>query len=99
MLNHRLEIAVLMEEGVSTLDAEGADDEIRRLANCYAEASQAPIILGGLRRERGVEHPGDAKLPELSFDRSSMPLAICAAQHFEKDDVPDEHAVRIHFVL
>ena len=40
---HRFEVAILVQELVALSDAEGAEDDIYRLARRQAKASQGPI--------------------------------------------------------
>ena len=55
MLLHRREIAVIVQQGVAMFDAEGADDDVGRLADRDAQFSQLAIIPGSARREISIQ--------------------------------------------
>jgi hypothetical protein len=55
MLLHRREVAVVVQQRVAVFNAERADDDVRGLADRYAQVSQLAIIAGGVRGEIGVE--------------------------------------------
>src|SRR5258708_7946086 len=55
MLLHRREIAVIVQQRVAMLDAEGPDNDIGRLADRDAQLSQLAIVSGSARGKIGIE--------------------------------------------
>ena len=51
---HGLKIAVIVNQGVTTFDAEGADDDVGGLADRDAEVPQLAIVAGRARRKIGI---------------------------------------------
>src|SRR4051812_34647124 len=55
MIFHGRKIAVVVQQGVAVLDAEGADYDVGGLADRDAEISQLAIIAGSARSQIGVQ--------------------------------------------
>ena len=55
MLDHGREIAVVVEQGHIVLDAPGADDDIRILADRNTKPTQASIVCCGADGDRLIQ--------------------------------------------
>jgi hypothetical protein len=54
MLLHGREIAVIVQQGVTMLDAEGADDDVGGFPNGDPQVSESTVILSGAGRQVSV---------------------------------------------
>ena len=64
--NHWFEIAIVLQQQVATLDAEGADDKIDRLADRAAPAAEKAVVRRRFDRQVGVEQRHRLKSPTNS---------------------------------
>lgn len=87
---HRLKIAIVVQQGVTVLDAKSADDDIGRLADCDAASSQLTIIAGGARGQINVQEGHEHILAECALDPSRMSVVASALEDFEQDKVADQ---------
>ncbi len=95
MVDEGLEVAILVQQQMTVLDAERRDDRVDRLAHGYAALAQ----VSGSWRQRGWEFPGRGKLQRDSFEfaevtmRASTAWAVvtCALwRSSSNDEIADE---------
>jgi hypothetical protein len=80
MARHWMEVAVVVKERNTILDAPSSNDKVDRLADGDAEPAQGPEIS---RRQRGnsiTGHRDDLKAAKQSLNLSSRPFATQALQ-------------------
>ena len=87
MLAHRLEIAILVQQRVAVLDAVGADDQIRRLADRAVGSPQDAVVSRHLNRQGFTEHRHNLEVTQLAAKSRGMRFVACASQHLQQDDV------------
>src|SRR5882724_9371624 len=69
-----IEIAIVVQQAVPALDAEGRYDEVGGLANRNSPATQHPIVRRRLHGNRTVQHLRDPEHPKLSLDPHRIPV-------------------------
>src|SRR5436305_11265374 len=72
-LHHWLEIAIVVEQHMAARDAERPDDDIDRLADRMAPASQQAVIRRRLHSQFGVEQRHSLEPPQPTLDQSRFP--------------------------
>src|SRR5215467_8714031 len=92
--DHRLEIAVVVQQGVPALDAESADDQIDSLADRYPPGAQRAVIGGRLDGQIGIEQRDDGEAPQSAFDKPCLAIRAQSLQHLAQDQIPDQQ--RLH---
>ena len=90
MFLHRREIMVIMQQRAAMLDAEGADDDVGRLADREAQRSQFAIIPGGAAREITVEKWHERISTQSALDALGMSLVPRALKDLEQDEIADQ---------
>ena len=81
MLLHRLEIAVIVQQGMAMLDTEGADDDVGRLADRDAQVPQLAIVAGCARGEvtsRSERYPRNPRSMRAAWASSARPAGLRA---------------------
>ena len=63
-----------MQQTVSALNAERADDHVDRLVNGDPAGSQASVVVGGLHRQAICKHRCDQVTPQAPFDAGCVRL-------------------------
>lgn len=76
MAGHRVEIAVVVKQWRTVLDAPGADQEIDGLANCDPAPPQGTEIAGCRDGDRVAGHRHDFEAAQESLDVPSGSLAV-----------------------
>src|SRR5579884_590291 len=87
---HRREIAIVVQQRMSSFDAEGGDDEIDRLADRYAFAAQKSVIRGGLDRQFGIEQRDCPEAPQDALDELCFALDPQSLQHLAENQIADQ---------
>lgn len=97
MLGKGLEIAILMEQLVSVLDAVRCNQDVDRSADGDSKSSQMTIVSGSERGCAVVEHRRNLETTQIAFDALSMAIVACALKHFEQDQVANDDRSRIAY--
>src|SRR6266478_2453854 len=92
--NHGLEIAIIVQQQVATLDAEGADDKIDRIADRAAPAAEKAVIRRRFDRQVGVEQRHRLKSPQAALDEAGFSLGAQSLQDFAQDQIADQQRYR-----
>src|SRR6266446_10338195 len=80
--NHWFEIAIIVQQQVATLDAEGADDKIDRLTDRAAPAAEKAMVRRRFDRQVGVEQRHRLKSPQGALDEAGFSLGPQSLQDF-----------------
>jgi hypothetical protein len=88
--NHWFDIAIVVQQQVATLDAEGPDDKIDRLADRAAPAAEKAVVRRRLNRQVGVEQRHSLKSPQAALDEASFSLGPQSLQDFAQDQIADQ---------
>ena len=72
------------------LDAEGADDDVGRLANRDAQISQLAIVPGGARGKGGIQERHESISAQSAFNARRMGLVPCALKDLEQDEIANQ---------
>ena len=72
--NHWFEIAIIVQQQVATLDAEGADDKIDRLADRAAPAAEKTEVRRRSDCQVWVEQRHRLKSPQAALDEAGLSL-------------------------
>lgn len=87
---HRLEVAVVVQQCMTMLDAIRADDQVRHLADCDPNAAQHPVIASYLNSERFIEHSCHLERAQVPGEARGVPLIVGTPQHLHQYDVPHQ---------
>ena len=87
MLDHRIEIAILMKQQMAVLDAIGGDDHIGRLAYGDPALAKQAIVCGGAGSERSPEQRNARTSGHRRFERRSMLVVARSLQHRRQNEV------------
>src|SRR5260370_41583289 len=90
MFLHRREIAVIVQQRMAILDAEGTNDNVGRLANRDAQISQLAIVPGGARGKGGIQERHESISAQSAFNARRMGLVPCALKDLEQDEIADQ---------
>src|SRR5258708_6504000 len=90
MFLHRREIAVIVQQRMAMLDAEGTNDDVGRLANRDTQISEFAIVAGGARGKGGIQERHESISTQSAFDTRRMGLVPCALKDLEQDEIADQ---------
>lgn len=90
MLDHRIEITILVQQKMAVLDAVGGDDDVGRLADGDAALAKQAVVCGGAGSERCSEQRNDWKSGHRCFDRRSMFVVARSLQHLRQNEISDQ---------
>ncbi len=90
MRDHRIEIPVIVQKLVATLDTERADDHVDRFPHRDAARSEHAIIAGRPLRDVRVEHCRDRKATQVFREPRGMRFIPGALKNLQQDQVPDQ---------
>ena len=90
VLFDRRKVAVVVEQRMAMLDAEGADDDVSGLTNRNAQFSQFAIVAGGAWGEIGTQHRDERVTTQTALDARGMRFVPGALQDFEQDQITDQ---------
>jgi hypothetical protein len=90
VLFHGIEVAILMEERVTALDAVGGDDDVYRLADRNTLAAERSIVASRPNREVIIEKRNDRITAEIALDVCRMGFIAGTLKHFQQDEIPDQ---------
>lgn len=85
MLLHRIEVAIVVQQGVMVRDAEGGDDEVGGFADGNAEGAQRAVMLRRLHRQIRAQQRHHRVLAQRLFDPHSLGFVPRTLQHFQQD--------------
>ena len=86
---HRREIVVIVQQRVPILDTEGADDDVRRLADRNAQFSQLAVVPGGMRGKIGIQKRHENISAQSAFNAGGVRLVPGALKNLEQDEITD----------
>ena len=87
MLDHGIEIAILVEQPMPAFDATRSNDEIRHRANGDPEPPQTTVVRRRLQSEIDVEHALYLEDQETPFNLSRLLLVAGPAKDLDEHDV------------
>src|SRR5260370_4067663 len=94
MARHETEIANVVEQWPSFLDAPGADQQVDGLADRDPAPAQGTEIAGRDDGNRVAGHGHNFEAAQQGLDFSSRRLAVQALQYLAKHQIPDDDLVR-----
>src|SRR5438067_8939181 len=83
-----------MEQHVAARNAERPDDDIDRLADRMAPASQQAVIRRRLHSQFGVKQRNGLELPQPTLDQSRFPFGSQPLQDLAQDQITDKQRYR-----
>lgn len=95
MRRHGVEVAIVVQKEMASLETKRRDHEVDRFADGDAALAQQSIVRGRARRERLVQHAFDCELAQRSFDARRMRLVSRSLQNFKQNNVADEDRARV----
>ena len=90
MLRHRLEVAILSQKLVATIDAVSRDHHIDGGSNGDAALAQIPVVSRGFSRQFFPSHFDDLKLQQDSLDPVSLGFPSTALKDFQQNKIANE---------
>src|SRR5882724_7214015 len=85
-----IEIAIIVQQAVPALNAEGRDDEVGGRANCDSMSSERPIVSRRLHGDAVVEHAFDFELAHFPLDLLGVQIVARPLQNFEQDNIAND---------
>ena len=82
--------AIIVQQQVATLDAEGADDNIDRLADRAALAAEKAVVRRRFDRQVGLEQRHRLKSPQAALDVAGLSLGPQSLQNLAQDQIADQ---------
>jgi hypothetical protein len=93
VFGHRVEVAVVVQQPMTSLDTERTSDHVDRLAHRYSSCPQTPIISRRSHRDLLVQHSSDRILPEFSLDTNGMSVIPRTLQYLEQNQIANQKLV------
>jgi hypothetical protein len=90
MTLHGRKVTVIVEQGMTMLDAEGPDDEIGGLADRNTQFPQLAIVPCGVGGQFSVQELHDSIRTQSAFDAQGVSLIPGALENFEQDEIADQ---------
>jgi hypothetical protein len=72
VMNHRVEVSVVVQQSVSALDAECADDHIDCLADRDVPLSEHAVVSGSFDCRRRIQHRHNSELSKVPLNQLGM---------------------------
>ena len=88
--SHRREVTVAVQQGVTALDGECADEEVYRLSDRDPAAAQKSVVRGGLYGELCVNKRYDFKLAQRIFHQPRFRIGAQTLQDLADDQIADQ---------
>ncbi len=90
---HRFEIAIVMQERMATLDAEGPDQDIDRFAHRHALAAQEAIVGRRADGQIGAGQRNEIKSAHRLLDLIRLAVRPQPLKNLAKDEIADKQAL------
>ncbi len=87
---HRLEIPIGMQKGVALLDAEGANQNIDRLAYRHTLAAQEAVIGSRANCQLRIGQRDDIESAHRLFDKRGLPVRQQTLKNLAEDQIANE---------
>ncbi len=93
MRRHRLEISVVVQQGVAVFDAERADQQVDRLAHGHALAAQEAMVRCRPHGDAGVDKRDDIQPPQRLFHPGGFVVGPKPLENLAENKIADEQSL------